>query len=251
MHILFIDESGTPPKPNQKEPKYFVLGGVIIPEAGWSGVRDAVHGMKLRRKIRGEMKWRYFSPNNQDPRNPMRKLEQGERDAIRADLYKIICGVGSIKSIAAVCSAAAGYAMASVNSQDDLYHLAYKVLTERFQYYLQDISKLVGRKEYGIIVGDHRGAHDDKRLRMAHQRLLYSTGDFISKYPNMIESLFLEPSHLSIGIQLADMVSGAVWRKYERGDDRWFQLCESSFRRGPRGEILGFGLVHVPKAGWK
>ena len=30
MHILFVDESGTPPKPGKQYPRYFVVGGIYL-----------------------------------------------------------------------------------------------------------------------------------------------------------------------------------------------------------------------------
>ena len=90
MHILFVDESGTPPKPSDADPPYFVIGGVIIPEHSWHGIRDAMLGMKARRRIRGELKWRFFAPGNDDVRNPMRRLDFNERNEIREELYQII-----------------------------------------------------------------------------------------------------------------------------------------------------------------
>ena len=250
MHIMFIDESGTPPKPTKTNVKYFVVGAVIISENSWHRVRDGLMGLKARHNIRGELKWRYFSPSNDDERNPMRKLDHAHRNLIREELYKMMCGDGAIKSLAAVCSTEAAYKMSMCNTQDDIYHLTYKVISERFQYFLQDISKVSGRKEFGIIVGDHRGADDDKRLRMHHQKLIHSSAEFTSKYSNMIESLFLHPSHLSVGIQLADMVAGAVWRKFERDDDRHYDCLESCIRRSGKGIVDGYGIVRVPKSGW-
>jgi hypothetical protein len=250
MHILFVDESGTPPKPGKRYPRYFVVGGIIIPENAWHRIRDAMLGLKIRHRIRGELKWRYFSPNNDDPKNPIRKLDQISRDHIRAELYRIICTENSVKTIASVCSPSASYQMPSIVGPDDIYHLTYKTVSERFQYYLQDLSSVVGRKEFGIIVGDHRGPQDDKRLRRHHQMLLHSSAEFTSTYDHLVEGLFLEPSNLSVGIQLADMVSGAVWRKYERDDDKWYQAVEPSIRRGPSGELLGYGIVKTPKRGW-
>jgi hypothetical protein len=79
MHILFVDEAGTPPKPGQQYPRYFVVGGIIVPENVWHRIRDAMLGLKIRRRIRGEFKWRYFSPDNDDQKNPMRKLDQTRR----------------------------------------------------------------------------------------------------------------------------------------------------------------------------
>ena len=37
-----------------------------------------------------------------------------------------------------------------------------------------------------------------------------------SQFNNLIEGLFIAPSHLSVGIQFADLVAGAIFRKYEK-----------------------------------
>lgn len=252
MRILFADESGTPPAPGVASPKYFVVGAIIIPEAVWHRIKDAVFGLKLRRKIRGEIKWRYFAPGNDDSKNPMRTLSHSERDEIRTELYRIIAQERSVRTIAAICSVAAAYDLPSVSTQADIYHLAYKTMSERFQYYLQDEQKMSGGgSEYGIIVCDHRGSGDDEKLRRFHETLIHSTAANVSKYKNLIESLFLQKSHLSIGIQLADLVAGAVWRKYERGDSRWYDLIEPTLRRGPSNKLDGYGLIHCPKTNWR
>lgn len=252
MHILFLDESGTPPKPNATQTRYFVLGGLIVPENAWHRVHDAVMGMKIRRRLRGELKWRYFASTNEDEKNPLRRLSAAERDEVRSELYAIIRAETSLRIIACVCSSEAAYALPSITDQSDIYHLTYKSISERFQYYLQDITRsLGGRTEYGIIVSDHRGLQDDMRLRKHHQMLFYSTGRNTTQYKNLIEGLFLTPSHFSVGIQLADLVAGAVWRKFERGDDKWYAQIEASLRRNAKGTVDGYGLVRVPKAGWK
>ncbi len=250
MHIFFIDESGTPPGPNGGKDKYFVIGGVVIPEQVWHRIRDALLGMKVRRQLRGELKWRYFTTQNTDKNNPMLGLSQAQRNEIRTEMYDIICSVKSIKTIACVACIEAAYAMPSIGNRHDLYHFTYKPLSERFQYYLQDLSRTVGRTETGIIVADHRGATDDERFRGAHERLLYSGGDFCSNYANLVESLFFQPSVLSVGVQLADMVAGAVWRKYEKGDDYWYKALEPSLRKAPDGRVDGYGIVKFPKGTW-
>src|SRR5580698_10611062 len=141
------------------------MSGVIVPEGSWREVRDDLFGMK----IRGEIKWRHFAPGNDEPKNPMRKLSQPERDAIREEMFGIVWKrQHDIVSISAVCSGVAAYKIGRVNTQEDVYHLAYKAVTERFQYFLQDRS-IRARTEFGIIICDHRGAGDDKRLRGHHQ----------------------------------------------------------------------------------
>jgi len=207
-------------------------------------------GIKIRRKIRGEIKWRYFAPNNEEARNPMRGLAQAERDAIREEIYRLMSSEAGIKTLACVASREGAYAMASINTQEDIYHAAFKPVTERFQYHLQDVSKISGRKEFGIVVGDHRGAGDDRRLRGHHEMLLHSASEFTSKYGNLIEGLFIHPSNLSVGIQLADMVAGAVWRKFERQDEKYYQLLKPSLRKDSKGDEAGYGLVKFPTRGF-
>ena len=132
MHMLFVDESGTPPSPNQNRSQYFVIAGIIIPEQVWHRIRDALLGLKVRRKIRGEFKWRYFSPDNDDSKNPMRKLTANERNDIRTELRRIICSEKSVKSLACVASIQAVYGLSSVSNRDDLYAGTYKPVSERF-----------------------------------------------------------------------------------------------------------------------
>lgn len=230
MQILFLDESGTPPTPQKQRDRYFVIGGLAIPDGVWHKVRDRVHGMKVRRKLIGELK----------------------RNEIRTELYEIICEIKSIRSVACVACIESAYEMASCTSPEDLYHHTYKPVSERFQYHLQDLTRAVGRAETGIIVADHRGPIPDARFRSAHERLLKKTqNDFTSDYPNLVESLFFLPSEISVGIQLADMVAGAVWRKFEKGDDYCYRQLEPSLRKSPSGKVEGFGIVKFPKGTWK
>jgi len=71
LHLLFIDESGTPIKPNQQSLKFFTFGGVIVPENLWYDLHIQFVELKSRLKYRGEIKWRYFAPYNSDLENPM------------------------------------------------------------------------------------------------------------------------------------------------------------------------------------
>jgi len=111
---------------------------------------------------------------------------------------------------------------------------------------LKNRMKLIGSKINGIIICDHRGNKDDILLRDLHQKLL-SGGKFNqSKYDNLIEGVFLAPSHLSVGIQLADMVAGGIYRKYYANDERFFNQIKSSIREH-NNKFEGYGIVKWPK----
>jgi len=74
---------------------------------------------------------------------------------------------------------------------------------------------------------------------------------FVSNYKNFVECIFLTPSHMSIGVQMADMVAGAIGRHFNQGDSTFFDAIRQSFRAKSNGDIDGYGLVKFPKNGWR
>ena len=214
-------------------------------------MREKLLGLKRREHYRGELKWRYFAPNNDDAANPMRDWDQDRRNAFREDAFSIITGTKSCRIIACIAESLTAYALGNVNEQEDIYFRTYKPVTERFQYLLQDITRTSGRDTLGLIVADHRGRGDDDGMRARHERLIRETREHTSVYSNFVESLFFAPSHMSIGIQLVDMVAGAIWRAQTHNDLRWFEKLRSSFRASPQGKIDGYGIARFPKAGWQ
>jgi hypothetical protein len=252
MYLCFIDESGTPPTPNQRNPApYWVLAAVIIHEAQWRNVSSEFLALKRRFSISGEVKWRYFGSHNTSKENSVSHLSRSDRDKFRRDMYSIITRRNSIRIIYAVCSVAAAYEKPWIGSQDDLYFVTYKPISERFQYFLQDMSREVGDVQLGIVVADHQGRKQDDTLRNQHQRMVRENNQFTSNFGNYVETIFLTPSHHSVGIQFADMVAGGIGRKFISNDATFFDMFKGSFRRSSTGTLEGYGAVKVPKQGWR
>lgn len=250
MHILFVDESGSPPEREKAaQQPFFVLGGIVIPEDIWAKMAGDLARLKAQFQVTGEIKWRHFAPDKGGKPHPLSHLPGPAREELRTQLYQVIAKYKSVRLICVVTQTERAYEQAYITSGDDVYWYSYKQLSERFQYYLQDLERTVGQKLNGIVVCDHRGPKDDERLRELHHKLLSSTKTTISSYGNMIEGLFIAPSHLSVGIQFADMVAGAVFRAYKSEDKRFAEQIKPAFRASPKGKIEGYGLVKFPK-GW-
>ena len=248
MHILFVDESGSPPEATKAESQpYFVLGGIVIPEDIWAKLAADLARLKANYKVEGEIKWRYFAPDRGGKAHALSHLSAAERESLRTQLYQAVGRYKSVRLICVVTNTVLAYRQSYIRTADDIYWYSYKQLTERFQYYLQDLERTVGQKLNGIVVCDHRGPKDDTRLRELHHKLLNSDKGTISSYGNMVEGLFIAPSHLSVGIQFADMVAGAVFRAYRAEDKRYAEQIKGSFRTSPAGKIDGYGLVKFPK----
>jgi hypothetical protein len=248
MYLCFIDESNTPPKPGQRKAPYFIIAGVIIHEAQWQSIAEDLKALKLRPEfnVRGEIKWRYFGPTNDDRANPVLHLNQEQRDAFRQAFYALLTRRKAVKLIANVTDVQAAYALPYVQNAEDLYLYTYKGLSERFQYFLQDMSRTVGAEQLGLVVADHRSKAQDDKLRKRHHELIEQNVPVFSTYGNYVETLFLAPSHNSVGIQFADMVAGAIGRRFNADDRHYFDQIESSFRKSPSGRVEGYGLVRFP-----
>lgn len=247
MQILFIDESGTPP-PIDKVANcpLFVLGGVIIPDDFWHRIKADFDHIKKKYAIKGEIKWRYFAPHHRKEHS-LSHLSATQKENLRTDMYSVISKYKSIKTICVITDVQQAYSLSYINNEDDVYWYSYKQITERFQYYLQDISRISGQKINGIIVCDHRAPQDDKRLQELHGKLLSGHSDAYSNYDHLVEGVFVAPSHLSVGIQFADMVAGAVLRHYQAKDSRFINQIKDTFRKSEQGSIEGYGIVKFPK----
>ncbi|MCW5610579.1 MAG: DUF3800 domain-containing protein [Rubrivivax sp.] len=247
MQILFIDESGTPPPPSKAaNTPYFILGGVVVPEDFWQRLSGDLQRLKEQFGVAGEIKWRHFAPDKGGDKHSLSHLSGEQKEQLRAALYAAMCSYKSIRLICVATNVAAAYKLPYIASADDLYWYSYKQLTERFQYYLQDLERTVGQRVRGIVVCDNRNAQDDDRLRNLHMDLMAGKRSTMSRYGNLIEGLFIAPSQMSVGIQFADMVAGAVFRKVKAGDSRFFDQVEGAFRRSPTGKLEGYGLVRFP-----
>lgn len=192
----------------------------------------------------GEIKWRYFFAHK-NKSTPLSCLSPEVKEQFRTDLFKIINQYKSIKIISVIADANQCYLRSHINGEDDLYWFAYKRLAERFQYYLQDLSREAGGKMNGIVVCDHRERRQDKRLQNMHYKMMHGEEEFTSKFENILEGVFIVPSHFSTGIQLADMVAGSIYRWFTKNDDRYYRQIYNRIRTSPSGKVEGYGIVKL------
>lgn len=185
-----------------------------------------------------------FSPHNSSSDNPMAGLS-GEQKRSLGEIFAGIIAKSELTIIACVTDVCAAFEYDRVSNQQDLYHFAYKPLSERFQYFLQDNDGL------GMIISDHRGQDNDKLFRAHHQTLMDRQRRTSSRYDRFIEGLLLQDSCHSVGVQMADFVAGAIHRAYSTGDNRLASIIKPRIRTKADGNILGHGIVHHPRDKFK
>lgn len=177
----------------------------------------------------------------------MAHLSEERRNEFRRELYQCLRRHQEISVVACATNVKEAYDKPYIENEEDLYHETYKQVSERFQFFLQDKARREGRDEAGLMVADARGRQQDDALRDKHRDFLEGNKSNTINYKNFIETVFLSPSHHSTGIQFADMVAGAVGRYFNANDDTFFKLVEPTFRRSPKNDIKGFGLIRFPK----
>ena len=79
---------------------------------------------------------------------------------------------------------------------------------------------------------------------------LYQQGDFIQQYSHIMDSLNLQYSHHSLGIQFADYISGSFGgflKGYENSKKIFKKRIMPFLRTRDNGELFGFGIMEIPR----
>lgn len=243
-YFLFIDESGNSnPRATKTAAEPFVLGSIAIPADVWHAIDDEVVKLKAKYGVVGELK---FSDFGKPPGKggALSALNRTQRASLRAELCRVIASRNSVSLIAAV-STPLRYAQSGqyAGDPDGLHTGGLKALSERFQYHLQDLARATGSTYNGVLVCDARNRKEDQALRESFAEIKKPGMPFTSTYDRIVEGLFLAESHLSTGLQLADIVAGAIARHETEPNDPWYRLIESRVRRSASGAIDGYGIV--------
>jgi len=244
MKILFLDESGDH-NLSVIDPQYplFVLGGVIIDKDYAEGaMTDAVKDFK--RRIFGREDLVLHTSDITRNRNGFeRMIEPDFRERFYRELNQLMrslrytvvaCAVRKVEHLSR-------YGVAAL----DPYMLCLDILVERFCMELGDVTG------GGVIVAEKRDPTLDHELELAWLNLKIQGTRYIKAkdIEKRILALNLRAkSENMTGLQLADLVVTPVGRKVlGKVIKEDFMVIQEKFRRGPRGNYEGYGLVVLPK----
>ncbi|WP_422062208.1 DUF3800 domain-containing protein [Sphingopyxis sp.] len=247
MYLCFIDESGHIPSKGSPKVRYFVIAALIIPESQWQEISREFEAAKRRFKVEGEIKWQFFGPDNTSKGNCLLHLSFDERSKLRNQLLASITKRKSCRIVATKSEMAKAWQQGYIKSKMDVYHYTYKQTLERVNYFLQDMSKVTGDFQRGLVVCDHRGKDDDRAFRDYHAVITEKESAYTSRFEHFVERVMLTESHHSVGIQLVDLCAGAIGHAFNHDKMSWIDTLRPNIRAHPQKGIDGFGLVHWPK----
>jgi hypothetical protein len=232
MHLLYLDDSGSPINPNEE---YFVLGGISVPE---TSVRWLSYELeKVARQYDPsctndvELHAAEIFSGRSYPWNSM--VNKNERiGAIQKVLHALDSANQNLVAFACAVH------KPSFPHEDVVIH-AYEEITSRFDRYLQRISDETGTPQRGAIILD-KSSYETGLQNLASQ--IRRTGNRWGSYTSAIVEvpLFID-SRASRNVQLADHIAYSVFRRYNANDLTYINVIENRF---DTREGVICGLVH-------
>jgi hypothetical protein len=218
MHLLYVDESGSLTDASQK---YFVLAGVSVFERTTHWIERSLD--ELARKVDA------VSPQTLELHgSPMRsgkgiwrKLDPAAREALIIEaLHRgVQRQAKNVRLFACVVEK-------NALSGKDLVHICFEQLARRFDLFLQRCHTKYNDPQRGIMLFDESST--EQRLQTL-AREFKQTGHSYGKTHNYAEVPVFLDSRATRLIQLADLVAYAIFRHFEHGDSKYWDVIKGRF----------------------
>ena len=244
MKVMFLDESGDH-NLAVIDPQYpiFVLGGVIMDlEYAEGPLTTALNDFK--REMFG---YTDIVLHTADITRNRGRFENLKDPALRCRFYRRLNSLmGSLCYSVVACAIRKDYHLGRYGvAALDPYLLSLDILVERFCFDIDQGSTS------GVIIAEKRNPTLDRQLELAWLNLKIQGTQYrrATAIQDRIFALNIRAKKDNIaGLQLADLVVSPIGRHVlGKQDKEDWRIVAEKFRRSPRGEVEGYGLVILPK----
>ena len=260
MHILYVDESGddgfapgnvyTNP---DAQSKVFIRTGLAVHDRRWRKLNQNITALKYKYKIPNSVelhateirrgKNRIYDKKTGKKREVPNWFGENypeftDRMSIINDLCTLIHDSPDISIISIVIDKQKINPSVLPDSKQPK-NASWEMLIERYNLYLE------GQKDkIGIIISD---AIQDKieKVHREFARAIYEKSLHVQQF-HFVESILFEPSDSSNLLQLVDIASYAIYKKFNQDDDGLYSLIKDRLFCNSSGCIDGAGLKIWP-----
>lgn len=258
--FAFIDGAGNYQQyRNQKFTKrhpYFIKACVIFPAEKWQTL--AAHQSHLLKKHTGqllrEIKWNHLwklrrrdvnnKPLSYRPHEKFLKLVSFDAAQKYADeLIRILPEIEA----KVICTVTPNCVFTDRVSEKNIERMHLQDLMQRVEMEVAAQDPATG---LALLFCDQMSGEENEVDLKEKYHELHCTGDLISCYSHIMDSVSFLSSHQSCGIQLADFVAGAFngfLRGYDKSEKIFALRVYAHLPRRADGRELGYGIVDVPK----
>jgi hypothetical protein len=230
MHVLYLDDSGSPDNPKED---YFVLGGISVPENSLRWLSHQIEKIAIEiNRENPEIIEFHAAEIFRGVEPPWDTMNKGDRIKTIQNVLRTIDSANQ-----GVVIFACAVHKASFPAEDPVIK-AYEEITGRFDLYLQRLSA-EGDIQRGLVVID-KSSYETGLQKLASQ--IRRSGNKWGSFTKQIceVPLFID-SRASRITQLADHIAYAVFRRYQSADINYFNRIEGRFDR--KDNVI-CGLVH-------
>lgn len=241
MYLLYIDESGDV---GIRGSSYFVLGAVALFEGAWykakSRIETLLRGYFPHRPILPELHAKDILHGSK----AYRKLPKQKRFQLLGDACRLINRMGRTELIAFTIIIEKQWWFNN-RPANPIYEYGFEELVNRFDLFLAR-RHATDASTKGMIILDENKTSLVTAIKQALANF-QNTGTRWATIHNVIENALFFPSHVSPGVQLADICSYAVLRLIEKNDCRWISLIQNKFDQEPVSSPVNPGKWHGVK----
>ncbi len=211
MHLLYVDMSGNAGK---RDERFLIMAGVAVYETAVYHVIGEIEDIMRRHLPERELDDFELHANAiRSGRKKWRSISRTVRESLMHDVLGVLMGKSryNLKAFGMAIEKVAA-------SPDDPVEHAFEQMSDRFDKFLRRIYLKKGYAQRGLIIVD-KSRYEDTLQTLARD---YRTdGTRWGNLRNLAEVPLFVDSRASRLIQLADLVSYALWRRYEHGDATW------------------------------
>jgi len=216
MYLLYADESGSSGDPNQE---YFVLAGFCVFERQGYWIAQELDKIAARFNPADPVSVELHGNPMNGGKGIFRRFPKEDRLVAIEDALKIFLASHPSNRLFAIV-----VKKVAVSPADPV-EFAFEQLSSRFDHYLGRLHK-AGDSQRGVVIFD-KSTYETTIQSLATD--FRTIGHKWGVVRNLSEvPLFLD-SKASRLIQLADLIAYGIFRNYERGDDRFFNIIKNRF----------------------
>ena len=220
MYLLYLDEAGTP---NNADEGHFVLAGIAVFERQAHWLQKSLEEMASSLDHPTPESLEIHGSVIHSGRDWWRKMRG--RDERRAFIAK---GLRAAESLVPFQWRLFGVVVdKNALFPEDPVEYAFEQICSRFNLFLRRLH-LRGDTQRGVIVLDKSKSDQETRLQSLASEFR-NFGHRWGAMTNLADVPFFVDSRATRGIQYADLVSYAIWRKYEGGDNEFFDVIANWF----------------------
>lgn len=256
IYFAFSDENGDYER--ERGPKFikvhpfFIRATLLMDSKDWRALSDAAAKLRSYLPVASahEIKWSHIWSlriAERDNRHHDRAHALNFLSMVRHDELLAFAGnmLGLLKGLSfgkVILTVTCNKSCARIG-KDSIYKMHLQEAMQRIEMEMDSLGDALT-----VFFVDPISRERDDLLRNAYHGL-YLEGDF-KKYRHIMDSLNMQHSHQSVGIQLADFIAGC-FGGFLRGFDASVKLFNEhvrpSLRRSQKDQILGWGIREVPR----